>query len=306
MIHLHPGGTDLASATWIDLVSPTDDEVARVREATGLRAPPRDELAEIETSSRLGFSGGVFTLSTPMITHDGDGDVTLTPVGFVLGTHVLLTVRFAEIGAFDEARELCKAQRAATAEEALLGLFEIVVDKAADKLEHVGAECDRLSRATFREGKVDSKALRGTMTRIGVESDRISRVRDTLLGIGRIASFVVESGLNDAPKVDAERMRAIRTDVTSLTDYHAHLETKLQFLLDATLGFISIEQNEITKTLTIASVVGIPPVVVVGIYGMNFHAMPELSWPWGYPFALGLMVVSGLVPFLWFKRRGWM
>ena len=101
-------------------------------------------------------------------------------------------------------------------------------------------------------------------------------------------------------------MKAIRADIASLTEYQSHLSGKAQFLLDATLGFINIEQNEIVKTLTITSVVGIPPVLVAGIYGMNFHVMPELSWPLGYPMAMALIVVSGLLPLVWFKRRGWM
>jgi magnesium transporter len=106
--------------------------------------------------------------------------------------------------------------------------------------------------------------------------------------------------------VSATRLKAIRADVASLTDYQAHLSAKVQFLLDATLGFINIEQNEIVKTLTIASVVGIPPVLIAGIYGMNFRVMPELHWSFGYPLALALIAVSGLLPVWWFRRRGWM
>jgi magnesium transporter len=117
---------------------------------------------------------------------------------------------------------------------------------------------------------------------------------------------VTESGIEGAPPVNAARMKSIRADVTSLTDYQSHLEGKVQFLLDATLGFISIEQNDIVKTLTIASVVGVPPVLIAGIYGMNFRVMPELHWTLGYPFAIALIVLSGLVPLWWFKRRGWM
>jgi magnesium transporter len=305
MIHLHPE-TDLATAAWIDLVSPTEEEVERVQRATGLRAPPEHEVAEIETSSRLAYGGGVFTLTTPLLTRAEDGSAMPTPVGFVLGARALVTVRFANIPTFDEARKLCKAHDADTAEQSFLYLFEAIVDKAADALEHIGAECDTLSRGAFRERKVESGALRAMLRRIGTAADKASHVRDSLLGIGRIASFVTQPGLAGAPKVDAQRMNAIHADVVSLTDYESHLSNKLQFLLDATLGFISIEQNEIVKTLTIASVVGIPPVIVVGIYGMNFHAMPELSWPFGYPFALGLMVVTGLLPLIWFKRRGWM
>jgi magnesium transporter len=115
----------------------------------------------------------------------------------------------------------------------------------------------------------------------------------------------MESGHEGAPVVSVTRLKAIRSDVASLTDYEAHLSSKIQFLLDATLGFINIEQNEIVKTLTIASVVGIPPVLIAGIYGMNFKVMPELAWPWGYPFAPALIVVTALLPLIWFKRRGW-
>lgn len=305
MIHLHPD-TDLATATWIDLVSPTPDEIARVREATGLRAPAEHEVSEIETSSRLAFASGVYTLSTPLLTPGEDGAAVLTPVGLVLDGRVLLTVRFAAIPSFDEAQKLCRAQNAATAEEAFLHLFEVVVDRSADGLEHAGAECDEISRGAFRDRKIDSGALRAMLRRIGTVADKLSRVRDSLLGIGRIAAFVTQSGVTGAPHVNPRRMHAIHADVVSLTDYESHLSNKLQFLLDATLGFINIEQNEIVKTLTVASVVGIPPVIVVGIYGMNFHAMPELSWPFGYPFALAVMVVTGLLPLIWFKRRGWL
>jgi magnesium transporter len=141
---------------------------------------------------------------------------------------------------------------------------------------------------------------------VGSVAERASRIRDSLLGLGRIAAFVMESRIEGAPSVSAARIKAIRADVASLTDYEAHLAGKVQFLLDATLGFINIEQNEIVKTLTIASVVGIPPVLVAGIYGMNFRVMPELGWSFGYPMAIGLIVVSTLIPLAWFKRRGWM
>jgi Mg2+ and Co2+ transporter CorA len=122
----------------------------------------------------------------------------------------------------------------------------------------------------------------------------------------QISEIESTSRLAGAPPVSATRLKAIRADVASLTDYQAHLSAKVQFLLDATLGFINIEQNEIVKTLTIASVVGIPPVLIAGIYGMNFRVMPELHWSFGYPLALALIVVSGLLPVWWFRRRGWM
>jgi magnesium transporter len=182
------------------------------------------------------------------------------------------------------------------------------VDRSADRLERAGVQCDDLSLSAFRSGSRDAGSgdLRAALGRIGNVADQTSHIRDALLGIGRVAAFLMESGIEGAPPVNAARMKAIRADVTSLTDYAAHLASKVQFLLDATLGFINIQQSEIVKTLTIASVAGIPPVLVVGIYGMNFRVMPELSWRFGYPMAVALVGVSALVPVVWFKRRGWM
>jgi magnesium transporter len=324
MIATHPSGAG-ASAVWIDLLQPTAEEIARVSAATGLRIPTEDQVSEIESSSRLAFDGGAFYLSAPLMAVDADGEHELTPVGFVLSSRVLLTIHFVPLAAFDAYRDESAAQPPQKADEALLRIFELIVDRAADNLERAGAACDELSRAAFRDGrgrgkgtnkgtgkgrapgtkKIASK-LSAALRRIGASAEQISRMRDELLGLGRIGAYLEESGIRGAPPVNPTRLKGIRADIASLADYEAHLSGKLQFLLDATLGFISIEQNEIVKTLTIASVVGIPPVLVAGIYGMNFRVMPELRWALGYPMALALILVSGLVPLWFFKRRGWM
>jgi len=306
VISAHPG-EDLGAATWIDLLGPTRAEVERVGRATGLRVPAESEISEIESSSRLMFESGAYYVSTPMVARRGEDDLVLSPVGFVLSSRVLITVRFAEIASFDAAHDAFASQSGGTAEDGFLRILEAAVDRSADGLERAGAQCDELSRSAFRPsvGRV-SGDLRAALRRIGSVADRTSQIRDGLLGVGRIAAFVVESGIAGAPSLSAARMKAIRTDIASLTDYEAHLSGKVQFLLDATLGFINIEQNEIVKTLTIASVVGIPPVLVVGVYGMNFRVMPELGWRFGYPMAIALVVVSALIPALWFKRRRWM
>ena len=306
MIVAHPNAA-LSDAVWIDLNEPTDEELARVATATGLRIPTQVQISEIESSSRLAFEGHAYYLSAPLVAARDDGKLVLMPVGFVLSARVLLTVHFGPLGSFDAAHDAMRAQGGRTAEEAFLRILEILVDRSADKLERACAECDELSRTTFRTGgrKTVSEDLRATLARVGNVADRTSLLRDALLGLGRIAAYVMESGMEGAPRVSAARVKAIRTDVASLVDYEVHLAGKLQFLLDATLGFVNIEQNEIVKTLTIGSVVGIPPVLVAGVYGMNFR-MPELNWSFGYPMAMALIVVSALLPLLWFKRRGWM
>jgi magnesium transporter len=308
MIRVCPAGK-LDDAIWIDLQAPTADEVEKVRQVTGLRVPTEAEISEIESSSRLAFEGGAYYLSTPLVAGDEQGNHFLMPVGFVYASRVLVTVRFAAHRALDAARDEAGARPPKTAEEAVLHIFELIVDRAADNLERASAECDDLSRAAFRtdpeRAKLSAK-LASALRRIGRAADAISRLRDELLGLGRIASFVAESKIEDAPPLDPGRVKALRADVASLTDYESHLSNKVQFLLDATLGFINIEQNQIVKTLTIASVVGIPPVLIAGIYGMYFRVMPELRWTFGYPMALVLIVLSGLAPLWWFKRRGWM
>ena len=308
MILTHPPG-ETSAAVWIDLLQPTAEEIARVREATGLRVPTESQISEIESSSRLGCEAGTFYVSTPLVAPSADGELLLTPVGFVLGARVLLTIRFAPLGSIEAAHAQAAALPPKDAAEALLRIFELVVDRAADALEHAGVETDQLARTAFREVRGRAKAsgqLGAALRRIGDAAQEISRLRDEMLSLGRVAAYLMESGIDGAPPLPAARGKAIRTDIVSLTDYEAHLSSKVQFLLDATLGFINIEQNEIVKTLTLASVVGIPPVLVAGIYGMNFRVMPELRWSLGYPMALALIVVSALLPLWWFKRRGWM
>jgi magnesium transporter len=299
---------DLANATWIDLFRPTSEEMERVNAVTKLRVPSESQISEIESTSRLAFESGSFYVSTPLVGHVEGDQHALIPVGFVLSSRVLLTVRFAALPSFDEAHETCKAAKPRTAEEAFLHILEAIVDRAADKLEHAGAQCDEISRGAFRAptGRAASGHLQQTLRRVGLVADRISLVRDGLLGVGRIGAYIMDAGFEGAPPVNSARLQAIRADVSSLMEYEAHLSSKVQFLLDATLGFINIEQNEIVKTLTIVSVVGVPPVLIAGIYGMNFRNMPELGWRYGYPYALGLIVVSALIPLVWFKLRHWM
>jgi magnesium transporter len=195
-----------------------------------------------------------------------------------------------------------------------LRLLETVVDQSADRLEQAAAELEDISHATFRLEHASwwgrransNRTQRAALRSVGEMGGRVAKLRDSLLGLMRIAGFVLETAPQPLSAQSHGRLTAVRSDLASLSDYQGHLLDKVHFLLDARLGFINIEQNDIVKALTIASVVGIPPVLVAGIYGMNFKFMPEYGWSLGYPYALGLMVVTGLLPLLWFKWRGWM
>lgn len=190
--------------------------------------------------------------------------------------------------------------------------MEAIVDRGADILEHLGSAIDQISRAVFKGTMSDLKrqaqptaSLRHTLGKLGALDDRLSKARDVLLGIGRIASFAADIGHEWIPAEFRSRLDAVCKDVTSLSDYETHLSDKIQFLLDAILGYITIEQNDIFKVLTIASVVGVPPTLLAGIWGMNFKEMPELNWAVGYPMAWALIILSGVLPLLWFRKKGW-
>lgn len=307
-------GAKLADAVWIDLLDATPEERAAVEAATKRRLPTEAEIEEIESSSRVYTEDGALYLSTPILTGSDCVSDVPTTIGFVVTPERLITLRFAPFAAFDALMKNAEQRPRPAIYDLFLRTLEMIVDYTADALEHGSAKLEAISRAAFRgehaPGARPQKTgdeLRGGLRSLGRISDGISHLRDTLLGLGRIAAFVQEAGDKQAQDQDiAMRLRAIRVDITSLTDYQGHLTSKLQLLLDATLGFISIQQNDIVKTLTVVSVVGVPPVLIAGIYGMNFKVMPELNWHLGYPFALALIVVSALVPLAWLKWRGWM
>ena len=244
---------------------------------------------------------------------DEQGDGHLTPVGFIIGPRVLVTVRFAASPVFDSVRDRVKANDdLKNGMCVFVALLEAIVDRGADVLEHLGSTTDVLSRRVFKGGLVRSKRpvrssrrMREALENIGTMADTLARVRDVLLGVQRIASFAGDVRGEWITEPSKKRLESVKKDVTSLSDYESRLSDKIQLLLDATLGFINIQQNDLFKILTIVSVVGVPPTILVGIWGMNFKNMPELNWALGYPLAWLGIIASGLVPLLWFKWRGW-
>jgi magnesium transporter len=302
-----------AEAIWIDLLNPTDEEKAFVEGRAGVRIPSIDALSEIESSSRLAVDHETIYLSVPAVAQSDTIDASLSPAGIILTKGLLVTVRFAQLPTFDTVIEQIRRDETLQSSAGVFtALLEAMVDRGADVLERLGAELDKVSRSVFRGDPAKLKrvvrsneALRRTLIAVGAIGDRLSLTRDVLLGVSRIAPFVTSLGKDwIIPEFEA-RLGAVTKDIASLNDYEGHLSNKVQFLLDAILGFITIQQNELFKVLTIASVVGIPPTLMAGIYGMNFKFMPELSWTWGYPFGLAIIVLSALIPLIWFKWRGW-
>lgn len=302
---------------WIDLMKPDPAEIAFVEEATKLAMPSMDDLSEIETSSRLRAEANALYVNTPLIYRAEFDEPIATPVGFVLTADRLITIRFAELSAFTALanRKMPSDAPPLTSSTVFADLIEAIVDRLADVLERTATDLDFLSRRLFRANPaerlsrrrraVESVSLRILLRRIGQNGDLVSKIRDSLLGVARIVPFVLSLGGEWLPREVKPRLETVRQDVASLNDYDGHLANKVQLLLDATLGMISIEQNNIIKVLAVVSVVGIPPTLIASMYGMNFKYMPELDWAWGYPYALALIAVSALVPLIWFKWRGW-
>jgi magnesium transporter len=301
----------LSGSSWIDLVDPIDAEKSAFERAFGLRVPSREELSEIETTSRLRSERGALYMSVPLIVPSQEGAWMIAPTGFVLSKNVLLTVRFTRSAAFDKViAELSAAENFEPA-EVFTRIIEELVDHMADQLEGTANDLDSASQIVFRENvssrpSRESGLLRRLMMRTGRTSERMSHLHYTLVCLERMAKFTTDRCREWIGPEQISRLQTVASDIASLVQFVESLISRVQLLQDAVTGIISIDQNDIVKVLTIASVVGIPPILVVGIYGMNFKYMPELNWPWGYPFALVLVALSIVLPLVWFKLKDWM
>ena len=305
----------LRKAVWIDLLNPTSAEERAVQAALRLEVPTREEMQEIESSSRLYREDDVLFLTANFLYGVENGEYGSTPITFVLTNNALITVRYATPKAFNVFRTRAQRQPATlltSPDAVMLHLFEQVVDRLADILERVGANMDVASQSTFRAARSSAKAnsrgdqLKEALLTLGQVGEVTTRASETLLGLSRILTFV---GAEKAAAVRKENQGLIKTlvrDVRSLVEHANFLNNKAQFLLDAVLGIINVEQNAIIKTFTVASVALMPPTLIASIYGMNFEHMPELKWGIGYPLALALMVCSALLPIWYFRRKGWL
>jgi|SRR5205085_1256789 len=306
-------GTISPGATWIDLEEPTRDEEKLVEKAIGLEVPTPEDLAEIEPSSRLYEKGGALYMTMSVLTGITEHKPTSCPIGFVLTDDRLVTIRYATpkpVSIFMEhvRREPAIARDSATV---LVRLLDAIIDRLADELENSGREIEKISNGIFRdkvdERRIPAHRLTALLTRIGRAQMLLARIRETAVSTSRLLSFLHGTGALKTEAREAARSYAasLSMDVTSLMEHSTFLGDNLTFLLDASLGLISVEQNAAMKVFSWVAVVLMPPTLIAGVYGMNFHNFPELSWPFGYPMALGLMALSAVLPFAVLKRMGW-
>jgi magnesium transporter len=303
---------ELEGVVWIDLFSPTAGEEAELESRLGIDLPTREEMEEIEISSRLYYeNGAAFMTATLPAQADGDNPL-MAPVTFILSGDRLITVRYHDPRAFQTfpLRAEKVAMGCSSGEVVLVALLEAIVDRIADILERAGRDIDGISHEVFQHkgaATTKSRDFQAVLESIGRKGDLISKIRDSLVTLERLIGFLGQVTTQRKSDKDVRsRVKTLARDARSLTDHASFLSQKVTFLLDASLGMINIEQSAIIKIFSVAAVAFLPPTLIASIYGMNFDYMPELHWPWGYPLALGLMVASAVLPYWYFKRRGWL
>jgi magnesium transporter len=304
-------GSELpADALWLDLFDPTDAERQSVGALLGLEMPTHADMEEIEVSSRLYNEAGS-TFMTVLILANSESEQPIADVvTFVLAKDKLVTIRYFDPQPFRTFQARCERGTAAARKPELLlvALLDVIIDRMADILEHVSKDIEATSRAIFDPGAkgVDTKQFQDVLRRLGRKNDLAGKLRESSLTLSRMLSFFTQQVEDKRDEEVRAHIRTLVRDLQSLQDHSSYLSGKLSYLLDATLGLINIDQNNIIKIMSVAAMVFLPPTLIASIEGMNFKSMPELDWSWGYPISIALMVISAVVPYLWFKRRGWL
>ncbi len=300
------------NCVWIDLLQPTPEEDRFLEEVLMVDIPTRAEMREIEPSNRFYQEKGAYFMTASIVYNIEAPVPSTTPVTFILAGDRLVTVRYAEPKAFplymqrvDKGDAQC-----ATGAAIMMGLLEALIHRKADLIERMQDEVDRLAQAIFdlkggqqtRNRRYDV-LLKGT----GKAGAINARAEESATSLNRLLHFLAQAmrERGDDPRV-RQRIKAAHRDINSLMDHARFLSGRITFLLDATLGMISTEQNQIIKLFSVMAVILLPPTLVATVYGMNFNNMPELHWYYGYPVALVLMGISAVVPYIYFRRKGWL
>lgn len=302
----------LNEALWVDVLDPSRDEEKLLEKTLTLNIPTREEMHEIESSSRLYKEHNALFMTAPMIAQSASPNPEHDPISFVLSPTQLITVRYIEPQAFQLfIKQLSKIDlKSANAVSLLIQLLEATVDRLADILEIVGHYMEEYSKTIFRppsDVKTASKLnYQLLIQQVGANADLNTKARECLVGFSRLIQFFGQSACDKISTDNRQHLDTLSKDISSLSDHASFLSTKVNFLLDATLGMINIEQNAIIKIFSVAAVIFLPPTLIASIYGMNFHFMPELSYKHGYIMALTLMVLSALLPYKFFKHKHWL
>jgi magnesium transporter len=308
---VEPGDSLPEGAVWFDLVNPSLEEDKLVESAIGIAVPTREEMQEIEISSRLYIEQGARYMTATLMCASDTATPRTTAVTFILAAHRLITVRYDDPRPFQivDHRLTRTCPVAASGETVMMDLLDAIIDREADLLERVSIDIDRVSHDIFdpTDTQPQQKSYTATLKSIGAKGDLTSKIRECLVSQGRLLLFLANEvdGMR-WPKEMRAQLKTMQRDVQSLSDHASYLSGKFTFLLDALLGVVTLEQNNVIKIFSIAAVVLLPPTLVATVYGMNFKNMPELEWQYGYPLALTMMVIAAIVPYMIFKWKKWL
>jgi len=294
----------LKNALWIDLINPTVAEEKSVEHALNISLPTREEMVEIELSSRLYKEDDILFMTATMIAQAESLAPKQDAVTFLLTKTQLITIRYIDPLAFKLFNSrLNKIKNIDNPSSLLTELLDATIDRIADILEMINHQLESYSKTIFQHTGTAIN-YKQQLQQLGVTGELNSKIVESLVTFNRLLPFFAQS-----IKIDNEnqvRLNTLSKDIYALSDHAAFLSNKISFLLEATLGMVQIEQNAIIKIFSVAAVIFLPPTLIASIYGMNFHAMPELSWKFGYIFAVGLMLFSSWLPYKYFKYRKWL
>ncbi|KTD40611.1 magnesium transporter CorA family protein [Legionella parisiensis] len=301
----------LQDALWIDLLDPTKEEEKIVEAQLEIEIPTKEEVEEIEPSSRLYVENNTLYMTATMVALSDLPEVKTEVVAFILTEKCLITLRYIELHPFKLfTKKLLRSKtKDYNAKALLIGLLEAAVDRLADILENIGGKFDEISKIIFH-AKANKHSTAETnykhiLQYIGANGDLGTKASESLISFTRLISYF-EQNNSDIPKELMTHLAIIQKDINALREHASFLSTKFSFLLDATLGMINIEQNNTIKIFSVAAVIFLPPTLIASIYGMNFTYMPEIRWYLGYPLAILMMFISALLPFSYFKKKKWL
>ncbi|MDR9836207.1 MULTISPECIES: magnesium/cobalt transporter CorA [Herbaspirillum] len=300
--------TDLeqAAPVWVDLTEPNDEERAWVKSIYGVTLPDEDEFSDIEASARyFEAENGDLHLRTDFLFEGDDDSSSTMTVAFILARNILFSVHAEDLPVFRLVRMRARSRPGSIGDyrDVLLDLYETDAEYSADALEGIYQKLEAVSTSVLKKSLSDQAAAE-VLNTIAHEEDLNGRIRRNMMDTRRAVSFLMRGRLLSSEQF--EDARQILRDIESLDGHTAFLFDKINFLMDATVGFININQNKIIKIFSVASVAFLPPTLIASIYGMNFKVMPELDWVVGYPLAILMMIGSAIAPFWYFRRRGWL
>lgn len=318
---------------WVDLHNTPIDQITQLEARLGIDIPTEDEMVEIEISSRLYHEDGCYFMTATLPAQTDSDNAAMAPVSFVLTDKLLITIRTTAPRAFVTfpTRAQSTDLKITDPGTLLLCLLEAIVDRLADVLERASRDIDVISALIFSQADpkhsghgsrkstgnsadnhvakaTDKSSYQLVLRQLGRKGDLVSDLRESLMSMRRMSGYLslVAHEFIRNNRAERDRLKTLGLDLDSISEHAGFMSQKVTFLLDATLGMINIEQNATIKIFSVLAVIFMPPTMIASIYGMNFEAMPELSWPLGYPAALLLMLVAAVFPYWYFKRRGWL